>query len=257
MLNRRKLLKTLGLGALAATPSAVSAEAAADRSTDRLHPIAILRRVATAQLAFRQKRGNYDGISRVFGEDPRRVPDDHPLKPSFLQGTGFGDFDLDVSFKLRGDRTGYSMMVGRKDSSTRYYVTEKNVIYRSNDDAMFSPTGVRDLAPEQRLWTPIVRKEFDTKTASSGIYRVFASMLNAVVPVVHAQVAHGDCCKTDYPWWWWDCYSTSGIDSCVDHTYCNCSVGYYFCVQGFIDCQGCCINCSGNCECAWDRCPGS
>src|SRR6187455_2689122 len=107
------------------------------------------------------------------------------------------------------------MTVGKKGSTSRYYVNEKNVIYRSTDDTQWSETNLRGLSPDHRLWTPIVRKEFDPKTASSGIFGVLASVLNAVVPVVQAQDSHGECCKTDYPWWWFDCYNTTGIDDCM------------------------------------------
>ena len=258
MLNRRTLLKTFGLGALVAAPGTVSDEKGSDRSLDRLHPISVARRVATVQLAHQQKTGAYDRMDRVFGEDAKRVPDDHPLKASFLQGSGFDDYGLDVAFALRDDRSGYWLTVGTSDSTSRFYVNEKNVIYRSTDDSQWNVADLRSLSPEQRLWTPIVRKEFDPKTAKTGgFFGAIASVLNAVVPVVQAQVSHGNCCKTDYPWWWFDCYDTHGIDDCAISSSCNCAGGFYFCVQGFEDCQGCCINCSGNCECSWDRCPGS
>jgi len=255
VLNRRNLLKTLGLGALAA-PTAVSAQSKTDRPLDQMHPVAVARRIATMQLAFQQKTGTYDHIERVTREDSRRVPDDHPLKAAFLQGAGFDDFGLDVAFELRDDRSGYWMTIGGKDSTSRYYVNEKNVIYRSTDDADWSAASLRGVSPDHRLWTPIVRKEFNAKTASSGFFGALASVLNAVVPVVHAQGSHADCCGSP-PWWWWDCWDTHGAGSCVDPSFCDCSQGYYFCVQGFQDCQGCCINCSGNCSCVWDLCTGS
>jgi len=273
--NRRTLLKTLGLGALAAAPGAAAAQEAtatasatdssaqlamgtsSDRTLNRMHPIAVARRIATMQLAFQQKTGSYDRLDRVFGDDPRRVPDDHPLKPSFLTGGGFDLFGLDVTFQLRPDKSGYWMTIGPKDGTSRYFVSEKNVIYRSTDDTGWGLTDLKGLSPDRRLWTPIVRKEFSTKTASSTLFGFVASALNAVVPVVQARADHSDCCNPDYPWWWWDCYNTRGISDCVGSTYCSCAGGFYFCVQGFADCQGCCINCDGNCECAWDRCPGS
>jgi hypothetical protein len=257
-MDRRRLLKALGLGALVGIPSGVSAQSTSQGPMSRVHPVSVLRRVASFQLAHFQKFGTYDGVAHVFGADADRVPDDHPLKGAFLQGQGFDKFGLDVRFVLGPDKRSYWMTAGPGQAPSRFFVDEKNVIYRSTDDTRWNATDLSQLSPRDRSWTPITKAEFETKSAKAGgVFATLASVLNTVVPVVEARAGHGDCCHDDFPGWWWSCWNTDTSWYCADSWMCDCSNGYYFCVQGFQDCMGCCVNCDGNCDCVWDQCPGS